>query len=80
MEKLKFSIKMDSWNEATIVSFSSFLAFGGGVFRYPLSVSSLNSVEGIFLWYKPFTYDELGTIFGASNRLAMKNRHDGVVC
>ena len=63
MEKLRFSINMESWNDATIVSFSSPLFFGGGVCRYPLSVSSLKSVEGMFLWYRPFIYDELGNIF-----------------
>ena len=63
MAKLRFSINMESWNDATIVSFSSPLFFNGGVFRYPLSVSSLKSVEGMFLWYRPFIYDELGNIF-----------------
>ena len=63
MEKLRFSINMESWNDATVVSFSSPLFFGGGVCRYPLSVSSLKSVEGTFLWYRPFIYEELGNIF-----------------
>ena len=63
MAKLRFSINMESWNDATMVSFSSPLFFNGVVLRYPLSVSSLKSVEGMFLWYRPFIYDELGNIF-----------------
>ena len=50
MEKLRFSINIDSLNDATAVSFSIPLYFGGGVWRDPLSVSSLKSVDGTFLW------------------------------